>query len=141
MSRSQDDHANRKNGSRSNAHELYLSNHNSSNTVNADDEDISDEPLLRVDSNNNVVAVKHFDGDSNSDQESIDINLLKNFPKPRYQLKETDSDSRYSDAYTQKGSFSFKPGQVPKIVNLQPDPNENNEGLGRSTSVKVRKDS
>ncbi len=58
-------------------HELYLSQRDSSKTVNADDEDISDEPLLRVDNNNNVVAAKNLDGDSYSDQESIDINLLR----------------------------------------------------------------
>lgn len=67
MSRSQDDHAKRRDESQSNVHELYLSQRDSSKTVNADDEDISDEPLLRVDNNNNVVAAKNIDGDSYSD--------------------------------------------------------------------------
>jgi len=67
--------------------------------VNADDDELSNEPWIRVDNHNNVVANNDVD-DERSDQDSIDIDKLIEFPKPRYKIKENDSDSRYSDAYT-----------------------------------------
>jgi hypothetical protein len=55
-------------------------------------------------------------------------------------MKDTDSDSRYSDAYTAKGSFSFKPGLTQKDINsLKPSISDKSQVMGRSVSVKIKK--